>query len=137
RISAASGTSISLKLSDGTVLGLHTDANSAVSLEGIAITNPAALLNRKAKAIYEPSTFLILSLAAEANSMRGRITAVDTAAKTLTVTAAKARTMKLDAAANITRNGQTATLADMVVGDHAHVAYIHTRAGFRALAIHA
>jgi hypothetical protein len=137
RIVSASGANISLRLSDGLLLGLHTDAGSQVSLGGLPVTNAAVLVNRKAKVVYEPGTFLILSLAARSELVHGRITASDTTAKTITVTAAKSRVMKLDAAANIARSGAAATQADLVVGDHARVAYVRNKAGFRALIIRA
>ena len=137
KIVSASNTAINYRVGGGAALNLRLDANSRVELAGIPLSGVALLAGRRATAVYEPGTFLLLSLSAEASSLNGRVQAVNVANGTLTLTGGKSRVFTVDPVATIRRDGRTTTLSALQPGDRVRLAFTRGGAGQTALAVQA
>jgi hypothetical protein len=135
-VSATSST-ITLRLGNGTVLTLNSNAGSVVELGGIPLTSNSVLVGRKVKAVFEPGTFLLLSLDGSSKTTKGTITSIDAEARTLVISGRNALTFDISTDATVRRAGSSAALTDLVVGDRVQVAYLRNAGTVRALAINA
>lgn len=111
----------------GADVTLNVDANTVIKRKGPA-TLADLQVGDKIEAKYDPATMLALKIEAEFKlaKVKGTIAAVDAAAGTLTITPKKGGadvTLNVDASTYIKRNGQPATLADLVVGDRVEAKY--------------
>lgn len=111
----------------GADVTLNVDANTLIKRNG-----PATLADLQAgdkvEAKYDPAAMLAIKIEAKPNlaKVKGTIAAVDTAAGTLTITPKDGSpdvTLAVDANTYIKRNGQPATLADLLVGDRVEAKY--------------
>lgn len=136
-INTVSSTGMGLRLPSGNVVAAKIDAASQITLEGFQVSNNAVLVGRSATAIYEPGTFLILSLAVNGQVFKGRATAVDSSGRTVTLAGTQSLTFAVDTNATITRNGSAATLAQIVVGDQVKTVFVKNAAGRRSLLLKA
>ena len=138
QVTAINGTSLGFKTKQGTTFTLQMDAKSSIVVGGIPVDNLQILVGQPATLLYEPVTFLVLGLSVNTSTVAGALTAVDTKAQTIMVARNQVRTYTIDPNATIHRNGKTATLADLVVGDRINVACTSPgRRSNRALAIDA
>ena len=123
RITAADDNSIDLRLRAGGALELEMDNQSRRRAAGVKVEDAAAMVGLNADAVFEPGTGLLISIQAAASTLRGRVTAVDDTAETLTVDGPRDLSFVVPDNATIRRAGQTATLADVAVGDRAQVVF--------------
>jgi hypothetical protein len=136
RVVSVGATAIGFRFRRAT-LQLRTDAGSRIEVADIPMSGGQALIGRRATAIFEPGTLLLLSLSANAPVASGRLSAVDAAARTVTVAGRRSVQFTLDAAAGVRRNGQAAAIADLRVGDRVKVAFAREGPTNRALAVQA
>jgi len=137
RVVRVTGSSIEVRVGRGAVVSLRPDANSRVELEGIPLEEHSVLVGLRVEAVYEPETFLLLALDGDAPVARGVVSAVDAKTRTLSISGARARTFAVDQAATVRRDGASATLASVAVGDRVRVAFVREGGSLRALAIRA
>jgi hypothetical protein len=101
----------------GAVVPLRVDALSRVELGGIPLSDTSVLVNRRAAAIFEPGTLLLLSLAAEGQVQTGRIRAVDADARRITLAGRPARVIGMHPEATLSRNGRFVAARALRPGD--------------------
>jgi cold shock CspA family protein/phage terminase large subunit-like protein len=111
----------------GTDVTLNVDANTSIKRKGPA-TLADLQIGDKIEAKYDPAAMLAIKIEAKPNlaKVKGTIAAIDTAAGTLTITPKNGSpdvTLTVDANTYIKRNGQPATLADLLVGDRVEAKY--------------
>lgn len=128
---------ISLRLKNGAILTLTTNAGSVVELGGIPLTSNSVLVGRRVTAIYEPGTFTLLSLAGSSKTVKGTITAIDPVTRSLIISGRNALTFDISDDATVRRAGSAASLTDLAVGDRVVVAFLRDAGIVRALAIDA
>ena len=109
--------------SSGENLALRPDAQSRVELQGIPLQDRSVLNRLDAVGIYQPGSLLLLSLNASASDFSGRVGAVDSVNRTITVTGKKSRTFSVNPVATVRRNGEFVTLANVQPGDRVRVAF--------------
>jgi hypothetical protein len=119
------------------VLGLDIDDQSLLHIGDILLEDPAVLAGLRAKAVFEPGSDLLLRLNAESQAFSGNITALDTMARTMTVTGKKARSFEVDAAATVLIGNDFDDLDGLTVGDKVRVAFVKRGGTLQALAIKA
>jgi hypothetical protein len=134
RIVDVTATAVVLRV-DGANLSLRTDTQSLVELEEIPLTTRSVLIGRQATAVFEPGSLLLLSLNGESELVTAPLTAVDATARTVTLGGRRPRTLTLDSAATLLRNGTTTTIASLVTGDRVTVAFIRQGTVLRGLAL--
>jgi hypothetical protein len=137
RVIGVSNTTLEFRTKSKAILTLRPDDFSHVDIAGLPVDDLNILLRRTAKVIYEPGTFLLLSLAADANYAAGTISVIDAATRTLTVTGKKERAFVVDANATIRRDGETAAIDALAVGDKVRVAFVKGTTGLVALSLSA
>jgi len=134
---STTSTSISVRLGNGAVLALNTNANSVIELGGILLTSNSVLVGRKVTAVYEPGTSTLLSLNGSSKTVNGTITSIDPTGRSLVISGRTPLTFAINADATIRRAGSSAALTDLLVGDRVLVAYLRDAGTARALAIDA
>ena len=107
---------------------VNVDATTRIKRNGKSASIADLQVGDKVEAKYNASTLLASKIEASINwvELKGVIAAVDTAASTVTVTPSKGGadvTLNVDASTRIKRNGKTATLADLLVGDRVEAKY--------------
>ncbi len=136
-ITAVTNTTLTLRTNSGALINLRPDASSVVDLAGIPLSDRAVLLNRRVSALYEPGSFLLLTLRGEARTMEARLASVDGEKRTVTLQGKPSRTLALDTAATIRRGTQVVELADLKRGDRLVLALSAAGKGRRVLALQA
>jgi hypothetical protein len=136
-VTAVGNNTIDLRLRGGAVIQLRPDAQSRIELEQIPVEDRRVLIGRRVVSVFEPGTFLLLSLAGESGSAAGPITAVDAATRTVTLGGRRPRVYTLDAPATVRRGGEVVPLTALTVGDRARVAFVREGTTFRGLALDA
>lgn len=136
-VRTVTGTNLDFRLTRRSAVTLRTDALSEIEIEGIRVTNNAVLAGLEATALVEPGTLLVIGLNVHANGAQAKVTLVDTTAGTITIGGRKPRTFTVDPNATLRRDGATATLADLVVGDQVKIAFVKKSGSLRALAVQA
>lgn len=134
---STTSTAINLRLGNGAVLTLNTNAGSVVELGGIRLISNSVLVGRKVTAVYEPGTFILLSLDGSSKTTSGTITSIDAEGRTLVISGRNALTFDISTDATVRRAGSPAALTDLVVGDRVRVAFLRDAGIVRALAIDA
>jgi hypothetical protein len=124
KIVSVSGNNIVLKQQSGERLTLTRDASSRIRLEGHALDDITVLAGAKAVATFDSSNRNLLTLNATAPSASGTVTAVDQEAATMTLSGRRALDFTIDENATLRRDGDTAELADIAVGDTGEVFFI-------------
>lgn len=138
KVVATSANRIDLR-SQGALLGLTTDAQTRLSLEGIRLEDRAVLVGLGAKAIYETAgqQLALLELKAEGAVRKGTIAAVDGTENTLTLEG-RSIAFSVHTAATIRRNGEEVELEELQVGDRVRLAGTRLPGGgFQVLAAEA
>jgi len=136
RITNVTTTAIEMQV-DGAALSFRTDAQSRVELEDIPLVTRSVLIGRKATAVFEPGSLLLLSMQGAAQRATGSVGSVNVEARTVTLSGRKPRTLTLDSAATVRRNGETAEIASLVTGDRVVAAFVKEGATLRTLALQA
>lgn len=137
KVTSVSTNGFNFRLPGGGNLTLTTNVNTRITVGGLLVENRAILVGRQATLLYEPVTFLALGLSAQAQTVSGAITAIDATARTLSVARNATRAFTVDTNATIRRDGVTATLADLVVGDRITLAFVRHGTTRRALVLQA
>lgn len=132
---AGSDEELDVRIKGGAVVTFELNDSSRVDLEGILLDDLSVLEGRRVTAIYEPGSFLLLSLKGESPRLAGRITAVDTAARTVTVSGRTPRTVTLGTAATLRRSGAVVPITSLVVGDRVTIAYVRSGTTLQGLAL--
>lgn len=133
KIVSVNGNSIVLKQASGARLTLTRDNSSRIRLEGRAVDDITVLDGAKATATFDSANRTLLSLNANAPSAKGAVTAFDEDAATLTLSGRRALDFSIDENATIRRDGATAELADITVGDTGEVLFLKKGASRRAI----
>lgn len=134
---STTATSISVRTAKGIIQAFTTNANSVVELGGIPLTANGVLVGRKVTVIYEPGTSTLLSLDGSSKTVKGTITSIDAAARTLAISGNNPLSFTISTDATVRRAGVSAALADLAVGDRVTVAYLRSAGTVQALAIDA
>ncbi len=135
-IRSATTTTFDLKIRNA-VLTMRPDNNSRIDIEGLALDDRRTLAGLQATVIYEPGTLLVLSAEAQAQKFKGKITALNTTTRVMTVTGTSIRDFTVDTNATIRRDGVTAQITGLAVDDKVTVVFVKAGAVRRALILEA
>ena len=135
KIVSVNGNNIVLKQNSGERLTLTRDNSSRIRLEGRAVDDITVLEGAKAVATFDSANRTLLTLNASAPTARGTVTAFDEEEATLTLSGRRALDFSIDENATIVRDGETAVLADITVGDTGQVIFVKKGTSRRAVLI--
>ncbi|MGE5233119.1 MAG: DUF5666 domain-containing protein [Acidobacteriota bacterium] len=130
-ISAINGTDVTIHPQHGSDVTVHTDSSTTITLDDASATFADLAVGQRAEAEYDPVSFDAFSIHAESAETQhqevvGTVAAVDTTAMTITINPANggtAITLNVTSNTQITLDDQTATLDQIVQGDHASAQY--------------
>jgi Cu/Ag efflux protein CusF len=127
-VDTTAGTLTIMPKNGGPNVVLNVDAKTYIRRNEHSATLADLQVGDKVEAFYSPISMLAYRIMAKLNVVRveGIIAAVDTTASTLTVTPKKGGpnlVLNVNTATSIKRNGQTATLTDLQVGDMVQARY--------------
>jgi small nuclear ribonucleoprotein (snRNP)-like protein len=112
----------------GANVTLNVDASTKIKRNGKSAALAELQVSDKVESKYNGATLLASKIEAKTNTaeLKGVIAAVDTTASTVTITPSKGGadvTLTVDASTLIKRNGKSAALADLLVGDKVEAKY--------------
>lgn len=137
RVTSTTQTTIGVR-SRSAALTLRVDGVSSITAAGIRLSNNAVLVGERVSLVVEPGQQpLLLDLSVKARRTAGVITAVDPAAREITIRDRRERTFTLPATATLRRDGSTITFAELSVGDTLVAGFTHSGSTRRILALEA
>ena len=130
-ISGINGTDVTIHPEHGSDVTVHTDSSTLVTLDDASATFADLAVGQRAEAEYDPVSLMAFSIHAESpetqhQEVAGTVASVDTTAMTITINPANggtAVTLNVTSNTRITLDDQTATLDQIVQGDHASAQY--------------
>jgi hypothetical protein len=134
-VTSVTAYAITVRTARNVILTLRPDAASQVGLSGISLADRSVLVGRRITALFEPGSLLLLNMTSGTTAASGPITAIDPVAQTITIGGRRPRSLLIDPLATLRRDGETATLDTLVVGDPTRVAFIREGRNFRVLAL--
>jgi hypothetical protein len=135
KIVSVNGNNIVLKQNSGQRLTLTRDNASRIRLEGRSVDDISVLAGAKAVATFDSNNRTLLTLSASAPTARGTVTAFDEEEATMTLSGRRALDFTIDENATIRRDGDTAELADITIGDTGEVVFIKKGASRRVVLV--